>query len=240
MTTLLKVCGATTDADVDVLHAAGADLVGLWHGVSGGRAELGRDHLASLAAACRLTGSLDPVLVTFLRDPDDIVAAARHAGIRWLQLHGYQAPAVVGAVKRSLPEAMVVKVLHVEGADCVERPLLGSYERAGVDLFLLDAAEGGHVGSTGRTLDAEVVAALVERTSVPFMLAGGISADARPRYDDIAAHVRFAGIDVDTGARDGTGEFDYHSIHAIRRHWSVTERVPARVVAGVAEREGAA
>lgn len=223
MTTLLKVCGATSDADVDVLRAAGADLVGLWHGVSGGRAELGRGRLASLAGACRVTGTLEPVLVTFLGDPADIVRAARHAHIHWLQLHGYQPPAAVAAVKRSLPDATVLKVLHVHGADCVERPLLGSYERAGVDLFLLDAADGGKIGSTGRSLDTDVVAALVERTSVPFMLAGGISGDSRRTFDDIAAHARFAGIDVDTAARDGSGALSYDRVRAIRRHWPTDE-----------------
>lgn len=120
MTTLLKVCGATSDGDVEVLRSAGVDLVGLWHGVPGGPAELDPDHLASLAGACRATGTIEPVLVTFLGDPSGIVRAARHAHIGWLQLHGYQPPAVVGAVKRSLPGATVVKVLHVDGTACVE------------------------------------------------------------------------------------------------------------------------
>lgn len=220
--TLLKVCGATSEADVEVLRAAGADLVGLWHGVSGGRAELGPGHLASLADACRAAGTLEPVLVTFLGDPADIVRAARHARIHWLQLHGYQPPAAVLAAKRALPSAMVLKVLHVDGGDCVERPLLGAYERAGVDLFLLDATAGGKVGSTGQSLDSAVVASLVERTSVPFILAGGISADSRAQFDDIAAHGRFAGIDVDTGARDDAGALCYDRVHAIRRVWRST------------------
>jgi phosphoribosylanthranilate isomerase len=221
MTGLLKVCGATSPADVEVLHAAGADLVGLWHGVPGGRAELDRDGLASLATACRATGVLDPVLVTFLGDPDAIVAAARAARIRWLQLHGYQPPGTVAAVKRSLPDATVVKVLHVEGTACIERPLVGSYERAGVDVFLLDTVDGGKVGSTGCRLDRGAASALVERTGLPFLLAGGLSAESRGRYEDLAAHPRFAGIDVDTAARDGAGALSRDRVNAIRRHWSV-------------------
>lgn len=221
MTGLLKVCGATSPADIEVLHVAGADLVGLWHGVPGGRAELDRDGLASLATACRATGVLDPVLVTFLGDPEEIVAAARAARIRWLQLHGYQPPGAVAAVKRSLPDATVVKVLHVQGAGCVERPLIGSYERAGVDVFLLDTADGGKVGSTGLRLDRGGASTLVERTTVPFLLAGGISADSRGRYEDLATHPRFAGIDVDTAARDGSGALSHDRVRAIHRHWSV-------------------
>ena len=52
-TPVLKVCGATTTADVDLLAAAGADLVGLWHGVPGGGAELSLPDAVSLAGAAR-------------------------------------------------------------------------------------------------------------------------------------------------------------------------------------------
>jgi phosphoribosylanthranilate isomerase len=216
---VLKVCGATTGVDVDLLDAAGADLVGLWHGVAGGKAELDGGRLAALAAACHATGTLEPVLVTFLGKPGEIAAVAGRAGIGWLQLHGYQPPGVVAALKKALPEATVVKVLHVQGTTCVERPLVRSYERAGVDLFLLDASDGHQVGSTGLSLGAEVAAELVEATSVPFILAGGISGASRPRYDVLAAHPRFVGIDVDTAARDGAGALCHDSVRDIRRHW---------------------
>jgi anti-anti-sigma regulatory factor len=73
---LLKVCGATVDADVDALADAGAHLVGLWHGVPGGHADLPLDGLAGLAARARERG-VEPVLVTFLDDAGalaDVVA----------------------------------------------------------------------------------------------------------------------------------------------------------------------
>lgn len=224
---LLKVCGATSRGDVDLLHAAGVDLAGLWYGVAGGPAELTLDQLTALAGACRDTGGVEPVLVTFQMDAAALVGAARQAGIGWLQLHGYQPPAVVGALKRSAPELTVVKVLHVQGADCVERPLLGAYERAGTDLFLLDAtSDSGQVGSTGRTLDRAVVIDLAEAMMRPFLLAGGISAETRPRFDAVVAHPLFAGVDVDTAARDRAGSFDAGQVRAIRQRWPVASPVP--------------
>ena len=48
---MLKVCGARTLADIELLAAAGADYVGLWHGVPGGHAELSVEEVrASLGA----------------------------------------------------------------------------------------------------------------------------------------------------------------------------------------------
>ncbi|MFE2044240.1 N-(5'-phosphoribosyl)anthranilate isomerase [Streptomyces sp. NPDC059477] len=274
MTVLLKVCGATSRDDIALLAAAGTDLIGLWHGVTGGRADLPAARLTALAHTCRTlnreqregtaptpppegreaaavraapapreerggaartppavwggpargarTGvvSPEPVMVTFLRDPAAILGAARAAGVRWLQLHGYQPPAVVAALKRGQPGVVVVKVVHVTGDACVERPLLASYERAGTDLFLFDAATAqGRIGSTGLALDAGVVSGLAGAITRPFLLAGGISAAARPRYRKVAAHPRFAGVDVDTGARDAAGAFCPASVRGIRENW---------------------
>ncbi|MEU9235231.1 phosphoribosylanthranilate isomerase [Streptomyces subrutilus] len=229
---LLKVCGATSREDVALLGAAGADLVGLWHGVPGGPADLPAGRLADLARACRtleVTAARpapEPVLVTFLRDPAAILDAARAAGVRWLQLHGYQPPAVVAALKRGRPEATVVKVLHVSGDACAERPLLASYERAGTDVFLFDATSAqGRVGSTGLSLEPDVVIDLAEATTRPFLLAGGISAANRLRYEKVAAHPQFAGVDVDTAARDAAGAFCAGRVADIRRQWSAVPDV---------------
>jgi phosphoribosylanthranilate isomerase len=221
---LLKVCGATSAGDVDLLHAAGADLVGLWHGLPGGRTELALRQLTSLAAACWATRTLEPVLVTFLNDPSTLLDVARRGRIGWLQLHGFQPPAVVGALKRQQPDLKIVKVLHVQGIDCVELPLLRSYERAGTDLFLIDAmTDGGRVGSTGHSLDSSLVVDLADRMSRPFLLAGGISADIRPKYDEVVDHPRFAGVDVDSAARDPLGRLRFDQVSSIRQHWPLVD-----------------
>ena len=159
-------------------------------------------------------------MVTFLRDPAAILTATRTAGVRWVQLHGYQPPGLVAALKRGCPELTVVKVLHVTGDVCAERSLLASYERAGTDLFLFDATSaGGQVGSTGLSLDPDVVIDLAEAVTRPFFLAGGISAANRARYEKVAAHPRFAGVDVDSAARDLTGAFCSDRAGGIRQQW---------------------
>ncbi|MFD5778581.1 N-(5'-phosphoribosyl)anthranilate isomerase [Streptomyces sp. NPDC126933] len=217
---VLKVCGATAPDDIATLAAAGADLVGLWHGIPGGHAELPEERLTGLVAAAHATGRLEPVLVTFLSDPDTLTGLARRTGLRWLQLHAYQPPAVVKALRAALPDAVLVKVLHLRGGSCLERPLIGAYERAGTDLFLLDTAtEDGRIGSTGRQLPEQDVLSLLPRLTRPFLLAGGISPHNRPDYPRVTEHPGFRGIDVDTAARDGHGRFSAPAVTALARTW---------------------
>jgi phosphoribosylanthranilate isomerase len=108
----------------------------------------------------------------------------------------------------------------VRGGECVEASLIGSYEKAGVDVFLFDTvSEDGRVGSTGLSLDADAVAPLLDRLTRPFLLAGGISAENRHAYEKLAAHPLFLGIDVDTNARGGDGKIGADNVQAIGRAW---------------------
>jgi phosphoribosylanthranilate isomerase len=217
---LLKVCGATSTADVALLAEAGADVVGLWHGIPGGYAELSLPDLAALAGAARTAG-LEPMLVTFAKDVGALTTVLRLTGIRWVQLHAYQLPGTVSALHAAVPgELTVVKVLHVRSGTCLERPLVGSYERAGTDLFLLDTlTDDGRVGSTGCQLDAADALSVAELTSRPFLLAGGLSSRNRQDFDAVVAHPRYAGIDVDTAARDRNGRLSRAAVRGIARVW---------------------
>jgi phosphoribosylanthranilate isomerase len=224
---IVKICGATTPDEVSLLAAAGVDLVGLWHGVPGGQSDLPLDAVAALAGLAH--GGLRPVLVTFLGDPGALLDAVAGTGVRWVQLHAFQPPAVVRALKDGVDGLTVVKVLHLQGEACLERPLIQSYERAGTDLFLVDAVTGdGRIGSTGQRLAAEAVLALADRLSRPFLLAGGLSATNRADFEAVVGHPRFAGVDVDTAARDAGGRIRAERVAAIRRHWNPTcEETPA-------------
>ncbi|MYV57297.1 N-(5'-phosphoribosyl)anthranilate isomerase [Streptomyces sp. SID3212] len=217
---VLKVCGATELADIALLAAHGATCAGLWHGVPGGHADLPEDRLAGLVTAAHATGRLEPVLVTFLGDPDALVTLARRTGLRWLQLHAYQPPSVVRALRAALPDAVLVKVLHLRDGVCLERPLIGAYERAGTDLFLLDTTtEDGRIGSTGQALRADDVLDLLPRLTRPFLLAGGITPAHRPGLEAVVSHPGFRGVDVDTAARDGHGRLAAPAVTALARAW---------------------
>ncbi len=216
----VKVCGITEPAEIGVLAAQPVDFVGLWYGVKDGPADLPLDVWRELVAAAAATPRLTPVLVTFLKDIEALGEAIETSRARWVQLHGYQTPGLVRALKKLSPDVRVLKVLHVRGEECLEGKLTASYEKAGVDVFLFDAVTAdGRVGSTGQTLDADLVASLAERLGRPFLLAGGISAANRGDYDALTAHPGFLGIDVDTNARGPDGKVAAENVEAICQAW---------------------
>lgn len=212
---LLKVCGARTASDVTTLAEAGADWVGLWHGV-GGRAELTRSDVVELAGTAHATGRLDPVLVTLSGDPALVADVAVAAGIRRVQLHGYQPPGMVRRIKAT--DLQVVKVLHVLNGHCVDAALIPAYQRAGIDVFLVDAI-GARIGSTGTTADPAAVLAVADAVDRPILLAGGLRVGSAARFTALLDHPRLIGLDVDTGARDHHGRFDPATISLLRAGW---------------------
>src|SRR5215211_2146809 len=164
----LKVCGATEPAEIDALAGEAVDFVGLWYGVPGGPADLPLADWRRLAAAAAETPSLAPVLVTFAKDREMLREALEGSPVSWVQLHGYQTPGLVRAVKDIAPDVRVLKVLHIRGQECVEARLIAGYEKAGVDVFLFDAvSKDGRVGSTGETLDVDYVATLADGLNRP-------------------------------------------------------------------------
>jgi len=217
--TRVKICGATRPADIDLLSAAGADLVGLWHGVPGGHAELTTGQLTTLTQTAAAT-RLQPVLVTLQTTAAAIRQVLSAAGCGWVQLHGYQPPGTVRALKTADRDLRVIKVLHVRNGRCLEQPLIGAYQRAGTDYFLLDPVTAeGRLGSTAQILDVAVVLALADVISRPFLLAGGITADRAAQLREVSSHPRFLGVDVDTGARDSNRRLDRTRIAGIRQAW---------------------
>jgi phosphoribosylanthranilate isomerase len=216
---MLKVCGLTERPEVGALAAHSVDLAGLWYGVPDGPADLELDPWRELATATAAE-HVAPVLVTFSKDTEMLRGALESAPVRWVQLHGYQMPGVVRSLKRDVPDVRVIKVLHVRGQDCVEAPLIGSYEKAGVDVFLFDAvAEDGRVGSTGQTLDVDYVAAVADKLTKPFLIAGGISPENRERHSALIDHPLYLGVDVDTNARGADGKIAADNVGAISAAW---------------------
>jgi phosphoribosylanthranilate isomerase len=228
--TKVKVCGIVEPAELEVLTSNQVDLVGLWLAVPGGPHDLPPERWRTLAQrAAETEGGPEPVLVTFTKDVEVLREALGGAPVRWVQLHGYPTPGFVRKVKAIDPDVRVIKVLHIRGGECVEASLIGSYEKAGVDVFLFDTvSEDGRVGSTGLSLDADVVADLVDKLNRPFLLAGGISAANRARYEQLVRHPLFLGIDVDTNARGGDGRIDAANVNAITRAWRESRQGEAR------------
>lgn len=217
---LLKICGVRETRELMALQAAEVDYAGLWHGIEGGHAELADDDLATLAGAARGLG-IEPVLVTFLNDAEHLGQVIEASGVRHVQLHGFQPPALIAALRRRFGTPLrLIKVLHIQGETCLEGAVVPAYRRAGVDLFLLDSVTSdGRIGSTGRSLDPAAVLRTAAGLDRPFLLAGGLDAKAAARRSDLDRIERFVGIDADSAARDSLGRICLDRVLALHRAW---------------------
>ena len=111
----LKVCGITEPAEIDVLAAAVGrlrrPLVRRARRAGGPALEDWRGLAEAAAARAARPGARH----VRSRTPTLLREALESAPVTWVQLHGYQTPGLVRAVKAIAPEIRVLKVLHVRG-----------------------------------------------------------------------------------------------------------------------------
>ncbi len=216
---LLKVCGATSEADLSLLARTPANWTGLWYGVTDGHADLPLPRLAALAAQARAHG-LKPVVVTLLDDPGLLRRAVDESAADTVQLHGFLPPRQLAAVRRALPHTTLVKVLHVARGRVLEHAWIPAYQQCGADVFLFDSlGDDGRVGSTGTPLDGPAAAGALDRVDRPFLLAGGLSDPSHGSYRELLRHPGLLGIDIDTAARDAEGRYDPARVVRMASAW---------------------
>ncbi|MFT6675091.1 MAG: phosphoribosylanthranilate isomerase [Sulfitobacter sp.] len=201
----VKICGLKTRAALDAAVGAGARYVGLVFFEKSPR-HISVDQAAKLALAtpegiCKVALTVDAT-DGFL---DELLAAVP---LDMLQLHGHESPARVQEIKAryGLP---VMKAVGVADAD--DLPALEAYLQV-ADQILVDAKppKGADLpGGNGLAFDWRLIAG--RRWPVPWMLAGGLSAD------NVARAIAMTGarqVDVSSGVEASAGVKDAGKIAA--------------------------
>ncbi|MFQ5537179.1 MAG: phosphoribosylanthranilate isomerase [Gemmatimonadota bacterium] len=205
----VKICCMRNERELALAAAAGADFVGLVGPMPSGPGVLSLERAGELAA--QMPGDVTAVLLTSGTDPEVIVAQVRATGVGAVQLVRHHSPAVRAALRRALPDVILMQVLHVEGREAL-RAVREMTELA--DVLLLDSGRpaGGapELGGTGRRHDWEVSAEIVRRSTIPVMLAGGLTPES---VAEAVGRVRPWGVDVCSGLRDAEGALLPHLLH---------------------------
>lgn len=219
----VKLCANTTAEDAHECAAAGADAVGFVFAPSRRRVT------PEAVAAMELSGlAIDRVGVFVSADAEEIVRAARVAGLTGVQLHGVpgggRVVQLAGVVRGMAPELGVVPVVHWvvgdAGAGARVAAELAALKAAGFGRVLLDAKVAAEMGGTGVALDWAAVAGAIAkvRVGMEVILAGGL------RPETVAEAVRVLkpwGVDVASGVEMVPGrksvERVRHFVAAARR-----------------------
>lgn len=205
MSTIVKICGVTSEEAVDAGLDHGADMMGFVFFPRSPR------HL-SLNAAARLTQRVGrrarKVLLTVDADDALLMTLIPALAPDILQLHGHETPERVAAIRArfGLPVMKAIAIGEASDLDDVARfePL--------VDFFLFDAKPAPAAklpGGNGTAFDWTLLRAV--ETRKPWLLAGGLD----PENVDAALRLTGApGVDVSSGVEETRGVKDPDKIAA--------------------------
>lgn len=207
--TRIKVCCISSVEEAWLAIDNGADALGLVSSMPSGPGVIKEDLIAEIAAAA------PPGVATFLLtsriDADGIIGQQRRCGVNAIQLCDAVGTSTYGDLRLALPGISLIQVIHVTGPEAVSAAIAAA---GFVDAILLDSGRPDlqvkELGGTGRTHDWRHSRAIVEQSTAPVYLAGGLNAENVGRAIRDTAPF---GVDLCTGVRSD-GRLDEAKLRA--------------------------
>jgi phosphoribosylanthranilate isomerase len=204
--TRVKICGVTDSGDRDVVVAAGADAVGVIHGVP-----VDTPREVDQGTAETLVDGVPPfvtsVLVTM---PTTVQEAVRRIdGIEpdAVQVHDGLSPSEIGALDSRITQQIVAVV-------AADAPAIEDYA-AHADALLVDSVDADGGGGTGETHDWERTREVVDSLDVPVVLAGGLTPE---NVAEAVETVEPFAVDVASGVESSGGRKDHDAVERFVRN----------------------
>lgn len=208
----VKICGITSVEDARIALEAGADAVGL-NFFEGSPRFIDMSTASAVAGVIRTGAARVGVFVNKATTEIERLAAA--IGLSWLQLHGDETPAAVGAVN---PQFNVVRVRRMTGFDQQSVAADAACQRAvvadvaacrlagrGPSAVMIDAIAPGQYGGSGSTVNWQLLVDHQHWLDAPLILAGGLTPD---NVAEAIRVVRPAAVDVASGVESAPGKKD--------------------------------
>jgi phosphoribosylanthranilate isomerase len=151
------------------------------------------------------------VLITYLSEADKASDLALYIGAKAIQFHGGIKEAELERFRNACPEVKTIGCVNVTGPDSIGAALL--FKPPLWDAVILDTMDpgSGRRGATGLTHDWTISAQIVERSSVPVILAGGLNAK---NVAEAIIKVKPHAVDSHTGLEDPDGTRCFAKIRA--------------------------
>lgn len=192
----VKICGIRNFEDAMTAIQAGANAIGFLVGIT----HLAEDKITKEDAKAiieKLPPFVSTVLVTHLTDTLEIVNLAKFLNVNTVQIHDYIPPKAMDAVRAQLPNCKLIKAIHVlEKENALS--MLHDFE-GHCDAVLLDSRTKERLGGTGMTHDWSISRKIVEESTIPVILAGGLTPDNV--YAAVTEVGPFA-VDVNSGVEE--------------------------------------
>lgn len=197
----IKICGLTRHEDVDMLNAVLPDFAGFVFAQS--KRQIDLQHAAELIS--RLDQRIQPVGVFVDAKLMEMVHIANAAGLRVIQLHGNEPPALLEQLRQALPLTALWKAHRITGTESDSSFM----EHYNADAHLVDTLLKESHGGGGKCFNWEA-AHYLQAIEVPMFLAGGLS----PANVQEAIHKFHPyGVDLSSGV-ETLGVKDFEKIKA--------------------------
>jgi phosphoribosylanthranilate isomerase len=202
---LIQVAGVSSFQEARMLLDEGVHQIGFPLRLAVHKEDVSEEEAARIIGL--LPSSLSAILITYLRDAQEVLSLCRKLGVRKVQLHSDIAAKEAAGLKALAPDFILIKSLVVRGDNFADLECCVKELSPHVDAFITDTFDPatGACGATGKTHDWDVSRRLAEISPRPVILAGGLD----PRNVRRAIlHVRPAGVDVHTGVEAPDGRKD--------------------------------
>jgi phosphoribosylanthranilate isomerase len=211
MKPIIKICGVTSEACIDICLSLGIETVGLnFYPPSPRFLEV--DKAASLRA--RMPKQMQVVGVFVKPDPRELAGTVQAVGLDVVQLHGTDAGYWTHFEPPAAPLWLAQGISSVTDLESVQLQLrLLRSMNVTVTAVLLDAKVSGQHGGTGQLAPWDIIQQA--RFEVPIILAGGLNPI---NVRDAILEVKPAGVDVASGVESKPGLKDALKVAEFQRH----------------------
>ena len=193
---LVKICANKSVVDAKMCIDAGADFIGILVGQKHKSVDFVDKYVAKEIVDFS-KGKIKTVLVTHLKNADEIINLSKFIGNDVIQLHSDIAEHEVEKIVKALPNIKLIRLIHIstDGKICSNIKTI-KY----ADFYLLDSFNlaTNQVGGTCITHDWNTDRKLIEMLDKPTFIAGGLN----PKNVSEAIKVaRPSGVDVNSGCK---------------------------------------
>ena len=174
--TRVKICCISSGDEANIAINNGAWALGLVGNMPSGPGIISDLTIAQISSS--VPNHIKTFLLTSETTAEGIIAHHRRTLTDMIQIVDAVDLDVYGVLRKELPEISMVQVIHIIDQSSVNTALKITPH---VDSLLLDSGnpnlEIKELGGTGRTHNWELSAEIVERSSIPVFLAGGLGPD---------------------------------------------------------------
>ncbi len=205
MKNLIQVAGIIDKKEAAMLMQAGVNYLGFPLRLTVNKEDLTEEEAIEVIKIIRTPHT--PVLITYLSEANEIIKFCEKLNANVVQLHGKISKEELEKIKLKRPALQIIKSLVVASDNYSELESMVHTLSPWVDAFITDTFDPstGAEGATGKTHDWSISKKLVEISSKPVIIAGGLTPN---NVKKAIKEINPAGVDVHTGVENKTGRKD--------------------------------